>query len=124
MKIRRDEMIPAIVLIMFTVIIGFLVYTGEDILGITTNDVNTLISLSPGVIVFFVGIYAVSRTGGGPMLFAAVAGVGLAFIYIIYALNEASILIPDLEMTVTDLQILILFIFLLVGAGLAVVKRR
>ncbi len=122
MRIRRNEMIPAIVLVMFAVIVGFLLYSGEDILGITSDDVGTLIILLPGVVVVFVGFFAMSQTTGA-MLFASVSGVGLAFIYIIYALNEAALLIPDLEMSVTDLQIVIFMAFLIVGAGMAAVRR-
>lgn len=124
MKIRRDDMIPALVVVMFAVIIGFLVYAGEDVFGITTDDVNNLIILLPGVIFFFISILGVARAEAGAKTFIAVAGVGVAFMWTIYALNEAAILIPDLEMTVTELMILVLFIFLVIGAGLAVVKRR
>lgn len=123
MKIRRDEMIPALAVVMFAGVVIFMLYVGEDMLGLTTDDTRTLIYLFTGVPMFFIGVYGVARAEAGAKTFIAVVGVGIAFIYSIFALNEIGILIPNLEMAVTDLIILLFYFFLLLGAGMAAVKR-
>ena len=123
MRLKSDFMIPAMVLVIVGVIIGFLILGGDTLLGLDSDDTNTIISLLPGVIVLFVAFYAVSISRGY-MQSGAIAGVGLAFVFLIHLMDEASILIPSVGMSASDLSIVIIIIFLILATGTAVSRYR
>ena len=78
MRVNRSTfMITASIIIVFAVVIGFLIYGGEDLLGLTAADTNNLIAVLPGVFVLLVSFYAVS-VSSGYVLVGAAAGVGLS----------------------------------------------
>lgn len=119
---RSDLLIASVVVIIIAVVVGFLIYGGEDLLGLSADDTNTLISLLPGVFVLLVAFYAVSISEGF-MQAGAVAGVGLAFAFLIHLMDDAALLIPDLDISATDLALVILVVFLVIAVGVAVRDR-
>ena len=118
-RFRRtpDELtIVAAVAIVVVVVIGYMIYDGQDVLGLTVADVNKLAMLIPPAVAVLFGGYAISQAEGNRIYtFAAVACFGFAVAYTILSLNNQAILIPDLVMTVEDLIVLLIFIFVSLG---------
>jgi len=111
-------MIPMVVLIIVGVVVGFLIY-GGDLVGLNTDDVNMLVSVLPGIFVLLVSFYAVSKTSGY-MQSGAIAGVGLAFVFLIHLMDEQSLLIPSVGISANELSLVIIIIFLIAGVAKAV----
>lgn len=118
---KSNLAIPATVLILIAVVVGFLILEG-DALGMDADDTNTIVALIPAILVLFVsfGVVAISS---GLLMSGAVTGVGLAFAFLIHQMNDVGLLIPDLEISATDLQLVIIIIFLILGVGLAIRER-
>ncbi len=115
-------MVPAVMLVIIGVVVGFLVLGGDSLLGLDSGDTNTIVSLIPGIVVLFVSFFAVSKSRGY-LLSGAVAGVGLSFAFLLSLMNDAGLIVNDLEISITDLQVLVIVVFLILGVGLAVRDR-
>ena len=118
---KVDLKIAAVILIIFGVVIGFVIIAGDTI-GLDDADARTLASVLPGVFVLL-GAFWVTTQASGYMLSGAVAGVGLSLAFLIHLMNEATLLIPDLEMSASDLSLTVIVVFLVIAAGLAVRER-
>jgi len=118
---NSDFKIAATILIIFGIVIGFIVLAGDTI-GLTDADAETMISVLPGIFVILVGFWGATQTRGF-MLSGVVTVIGLGFAYLIYLLNEANLLIPDLEMSVTELQLIVIVVFLIISVAVAVSDR-
>jgi len=122
MRLRSELMIPAVVLIIIGVVVGFLILGGSDLLGMDTDDTNVIVTLLPGIIVLFVAFYSVSISSGY-MLSGAVAGLGLSLAFLLHLLDETSLIVDEPTLLITDLQILVIVVFLVLAFG-AVVRER
>ena len=122
MRLRSELMIPAVVLIIIGVVVGFLILGGSDLLGMDTDDTNVIVTLLPGIIVLFVAFYSVSISSGY-MLSGAVAGLGLSLAFLLHLLDETSLIVDEPTLLITDLQILVIVVFLILAVGLVVRER-
>jgi len=123
MRLRSELMIPAVVLIILGVVVGFLIYGGDALLGMDSDDTNTIVFLMPGIIALFVAFYAVSISNGY-MLAGAIAGLGLSLAFLLHLLDETSLIVDEPTLSITDLQILVIVVFLILAVGLAVREVR
>ncbi len=115
-------MIPAVTLIILSVVVGFFIYGGGSLLGMDSDDTNTIVTLLPGIIVLFVAFYSVSISSGY-MLSGAVAGVGLSLAFMLHLLDATSLIVDEPTLLISDLQILVIVAFLILGVGLVVRER-
>jgi len=116
-------MIVATILIIIAVIVGFLIYGGQALLGLNAADTNNIISLLPSVFVILVAGYSVGNSRGY-FRAASVAGLGLAVAFAVYSLDNVNILIPELAMTANDIEVFAIFFFLAVGVLILAIKER
>jgi len=114
--------IPSVILIIIFVVIGFLIYGGEALLGLAATDTTDFISLLPGIFVIFISFIAISQTRG-LMMAGVVAGSGLGFAYLIYLMDQIDLLIPETEMVAADIELVVILVFLIIGVMLAVRER-
>ena len=122
MRVRSELMTPAVILIIFGVVVGFLIYGGDSLLGMDSDDTSTIVTLIPGVIALFIAFYAVS-VSSGYILGGAVAGVGLSLAFLLHLMDETSLIADEPTLLVTDLQTLVIVIFLILAVGLIVRER-
>ena len=122
MRLRWETFeIHAVVLVLFAVVIGFLLYGGNTI-GFTDADTRTLISLMPGVVCLFIAFYVASQTKGF-LVAGAVAGIGLSLSFLIYLMNSADVLIPDVGIGAPVIETVIIVVFMILAVALAVTRR-
>ncbi len=119
---RSDLMIASVILIIISVVVGYLVYGGDTVLGLSSADVETLIFLLPGVFVLFISFFVVG-VSKGYMRAGASAGVGLSLVYLISLMNTAGLIVDDLDVSSTDLSLLILVVFMIIAGVVAVNER-
>lgn len=122
MKLRSELMVPAVILIIIGVVVGFLIYGGDALLGMDSDDTNTIVILIPGVIALFIAFYAVS-VSSGYILGGAVAGLGLSLALLLHLMDETSLIVDEPTLSITDLQILVIVVFLVLAVGLVVRER-
>lgn len=121
MRLRSELMTPVVILIIFGVVVGFLLF-GGDLLGMDSDDTNTIVILIPGVIVLFIAFYAISISSGYT-LGGAVAGLGLSLAFLLHLMDRTSLIVDEPTLSITDLQILVIVVFLVLAVGLVVKER-
>ena len=126
MKLKSVLMTPAVILIIFGVVIGFLVYGGDTLLGLDSDDINTIVFLIPGLIAILFGFYAVSISNGY-LLAGALAGLGVSAVFMLHLMDETSLIVDEPTLLISDVQILVIVVFLILAVAVAVgvvVKER
>lgn len=126
MKLRSVLMTPAVILIIFGVVVGFLIYGGDTLLGLDSDDINTVIILIPGVIGIFMAFYAVA-VSSGYLLAGALAGLGVSAAFMLHLMDETSLIVDEPTLLISDVQILVILVFLVLTVAVAVgvvVKER
>jgi len=118
---KSDFKIAAVILIIFVMTIGYIIIGGDSI-GLTDEDASRVVTLLPGIGVILVSFWAATQARG-IMLSGAVMGVGLGFIFLIHLMDSVELLVSDLQMSVADLQLVILIVFAILSAGLVVAER-
>lgn len=114
--------VAAVILIIFAVSLGFIVIAGDTV-GLTDDDARTLASILPGITAMFIGFMGITWARGmwkvGPVI-----GIGIGFLAVVYELDSAALLIPDLVMTAREIQLVSMVVVLIIAVYVAAVKGR
>lgn len=118
---RSNYQIAASIIIIFAVVLGFMLYIGEDVIGLSSTDTTDFISISPAIFVVLVAFYGVSQSEGF-MRAGSVTGLGLGLAYLIYLMDQADLLIPQTGMTASDIELVIIVLFAVLGVGVSFIE--
>lgn len=122
MKLRSELMIPAVILTIIAVVVGFLIYGGDAILGMDSDDVDTTVILILGSVPILITFYVVSISRGY-MLSGALAGMGLSVAFLLHLMDETSLIVDEPTMSISVIQIFVILVFVILAFG-AVVRER
>ena len=113
------------VVVAIIAVVVFFIYGGDTLLGFSTSFKTDLVVLLPGLAIFGIGAFIVASTRGF-VLMAGFAFLSLGVAYVTGQLNTLGVWVPEMlsaSFTISELQLSIIVIGILVGAVFAAATR-
>jgi len=120
-RLKSELMIPAVILTIIAVVVGFL-NIGGDLLGMDSDDIDTTTILVLGAVPIFITFFVV-YISSGYMLAGAFAGMGLSVAFLLHLMEETSLIVDEPTLPISVIQVFVILVFVILAFG-AVVKER
>jgi len=112
---------PVVMIAVFMIIVVFILFFQggyADALGLSSTIGDELIAVFPGLFVTIIGIIAISKSGGSPLIIGGFGAVGIGLAVLLSEAYTAEIIVDAMlgGATIAQCEIIIIILGLVLGA--------